>query len=86
MIENLDSAGLADGETEAQQYIDEAKKQAAQMVSETAIMQAAEQEAEKLINDAQEQIKEMQELEATIAKGRALLELLREQTNGKTEH
>lgn len=43
-------------------------------------------ETEKLINDAQEQIKKMQELEATIAKGRALLEQLREQTSEKSEH
>ena len=50
---------LADGETEAQQYIDEARKQAEQMVSQTAIMQQAQQEAEKLINDAKLSAKEI---------------------------
>ena len=36
---------LADGEKEAQQYIEEAQRQAAQLVSETSIIKQAQQEA-----------------------------------------
>lgn len=50
---------LADGENEAQQYIDEAKRQAAQLVSETAIVKQAQEEAERLINDAKMSAKEI---------------------------
>ena len=38
---------LADGEKEAQQYIEEAQRQAAQLVSETSIIKQAQQEAER---------------------------------------
>ncbi|MDD6204209.1 MAG: hypothetical protein PUC05_04390 [Firmicutes bacterium] len=50
---------LADGENEAQQYIDEAKRQAAQLVSETAIVKQAQEEADRLINDAKMSAKEI---------------------------
>ena len=50
---------LADGENEAQQYIDEAKRQAAQLVSETAIVKRAQEEADRLINDAKMSAKEI---------------------------
>lgn len=50
---------LADGENEAQQYIDEAKRQAAQLVSETAIVKQAQEEADRLINDAKLSAKEI---------------------------
>lgn len=50
---------LADGENEAQQYIDEAKKQAAILVGETAIMKQAQEEAENIINDAKKSAKEI---------------------------
>ena len=50
---------MADGENEAQQYIDEAKRQAAQLVSETAIVKQAQEEADRLINDAKMSAKEI---------------------------
>lgn len=50
---------LADGENEAQQYIDEAKRQAAQLVSETAIVKQAQEEADRMINDAKMSAKEI---------------------------